>query len=270
MSNAYQPIMNPYLPKAFEILEIRKETAIDYTFKVAFDGEVIGGQFMEISIPGVGEAPISVCNFDDTSLEMCIRKVGRLTDKVFDLNVGDSLWMRGPYGNGFDPAVFKGKDLVFLAGGTGLAPVRKTIDHFAVNKDFVRNLEVMIGFKTPADRLFVDDIERWSENNSVTVTVDKGDETWQGATGLITTHIDRLDLTNVAEKVAVVVGPPVMMKFTTLELIKNGFKEENIWVSFERKMSCGIGKCGHCKIDETYVCLEGPVFNYTKAKVLID
>lgn len=261
---------NPYLPKAYEILDIRKETDIDYTFKVAFDGDLIGGQFMEISIPGVGEAPISICGFDEKSLEMTIRKVGRLTDKVFDLEIGDALFMRGPYGNGFDTGFFKGRDVAFIAGGTGLAPVRKTIDYFVENPEETENLEILVGFKSPGDRLFNDDVERWSKTTHTTVTVDKGDETWKGETGLITTHIDKLDLSKVEHKVAVVVGPPIMMKFTTLELIKKGFKEENIWVSFERKMSCGIGKCGHCKIDETYVCLEGPVFNYTKAKELID
>lgn len=261
---------NPYLPKAYKILEVRKETEIDYTFKVAYEGPIVGGQFMEISIPGVGEAPISICGFDDSSLEMTIRKVGRLTDQVFDLGVGDKLYMRGPYGNGFDLDIFRGKDVAFIAGGTGLAPVRKTIDYFARNKAEIDKLEVLIGFKSPADSLFDDDVARWSETSSVTVTVDQADEDWQGESGLITLHIDKLDLSKVADKVAVVVGPPIMMKFTTLELIKKGFKEENIWVSFERKMSCGIGKCGHCKIDETYVCLEGPVFNYIKAKTLID
>lgn len=263
---------NPYLPKAFEILEVRKETAIDYTFKVSYDDSdnLVGGQFMEISVPGVGEAPISICNFGDGYLEMTIRKVGRLTDQVFDLDKGDTLFMRGPYGNGFDLNEYKNKDVCFIAGGTGLAPVRKTIDYFANNKNDIKKLEVLIGFKTPSDQLFVDDIKRWQKDNSVTVTVDNGDDTWQGETGLITKHINKLDLSGVDDKVAVVVGPPIMMKFTTLELIKKGFKEENIWVSFERKMSCGIGKCGHCKIDETYVCLEGPVFGYIKAKELID
>jgi len=261
---------NPYLPTGYEILEIRKETKIDYTYKIAFDGNVVGGQFMEISIPGVGEAPISICHFDDKSLEMTIRKVGRLTDKIFELKPGDKLYMRGPYGNGFDTNIFKGKDIAFIAGGTGLAPVRRTIDHFITGEDKVKNIEVLVGFKSPNDRLFIDDLNRWSKTSNVTITVDKGDENWTGETGLITTHIDKLDLSKVEEKIAVVVGPPIMMKFTTIELLKKGFKEENIWVSFERKMSCGIGKCGHCKIDETYVCLEGPVFNYTKAKQLID
>ena len=261
---------NPYLPKAYQIIDIRKETDIDYTFKIAFEGTLVGGQFMEISIPGIGEAPISICNFDDTSLEMTIRKVGRLSDKVFELSPGDKLFMRGPYGNGFDVNLFKGRDVAFIAGGTGLAPVRKTIDYFATHLEDIKNLDILVGFKTPADRLFIEDLERWSKMANLTVSVDKGNESWKGETGLITTHIKKLDLSNVSQKVAVVVGPPIMMKFTTLELIKHGFKEENIWVSFERKMSCGIGKCGHCKIDETYVCLEGPVFNYTKAKKLID
>lgn len=261
---------NPYLPKAYKILEIRKETEIDFTYKIEYSGPLVGGQFMEISIPGVGEAPISICGFDDNSLEMTIRKVGRLTDKIFDLKPGDKLFMRGPYGNGFNINLFKGKDVAFIAGGTGLAPIRKTIDYFATNPTDLKNLEVLVGFKTPNDRLFIDDLERWSKTAKVTITVDNAVDGWTGETGLITTHIDKLDLSDVGNKIAVVVGPPIMMKFTTLELIKKGFKEENIWVSFERKMSCGIGKCGHCKIDETYVCVEGPVFNYTKAKRLID
>lgn len=261
---------NPYFSNPCEILNIQKETEIDYTFKVAYKGNLVGGQFMEISIPGVGEAPISICNFDDTSLSMTIRKVGRLTDEIFDLKPGDKLFMRGPYGNGFDLNLFRGKDVAFIAGGTGLAPIRKTIDYFATHAKEIKKMDVLVGFKTAKDRLFIDDLERWSDTANVTVTVDNGDNTWKGATGLITTHLDKLDLSEVQDKIAVVVGPPIMMKFTTIELIKNGFKEENIWVSFERKMSCGIGKCGHCKIDETYVCLEGPVFSYTKAKELID
>lgn len=263
-------VNNPFLPKAYEILEIQKETEIDYTFIISYTGELVGGQFMEISIPGVGEAPISISGFDDGWMALTIRKVGRLTDQVFELDKGDVLYLRGPYGNGFDLDLFRNRDVAFIAGGTGLAPVHQTINYLITHPDQIKHLDVLVGFKTPKDRLFVDDLNRWSKSANVIVTVDIADEEWKQETGLIPTHLDKLDLSQVEEKIAVVVGPPIMMKFTTLELIKKGFKEENIWVSFERKMSCGIGKCGHCKIDETYVCLEGPVFNYKKAKKLVD
>lgn len=261
---------NPYLPKPYKILKITQETDIDFTYKIAYEGSIIGGQFMEISIPGVGEAPISISDFDESSLDMTIRRVGRLTDQIFDLKVGDHLFMRGPYGNGFDLKLFAGKDLVIIAGGTGLAPVKSPTRHFVNHPSQLKKLEVMLGFKSPKDILFTDEILEWSKTCHVLITVDQPTEGWEGQTGLITTHVSKLDLSHVKEKVAVVVGPPIMMKFMTLELIKQGFLEENIWVSFERKMSCGIGKCGHCKIDETYVCLEGPVFNYVKAKSLLD
>lgn len=261
---------NPYLPKPYKILKITKETDIDVTYKIAYEGELIGGQFMEISVPGVGEAPISISDFDDKSLDMTIRRVGRLTDQIFNLVVGDVIFMRGPYGNGFDLSQYKGKDLVVIAGGTGLAPVKNPIKYFVSHLDELKKLEIMLGFKTPKDILFPREIEEWSKACHVCLTVDQPAEGWEGQTGLITTHVTQLDLSQVKEKVAIVVGPPIMMKFMTLELLKQGFLEENIWVSFERKMSCGIGKCGHCKINETYVCLEGPVFNYTKAKNLLD
>lgn len=261
---------NPYEFSAHKIISIKQETKIDYTFRVEFPKEVIGGQFLEISLPGVGEAPISICNFSDTWIEMTIRKVGKLTEQIFNLKSGDYLYLRGPYGNGFDTDVLKEKDLVFITGGTGLAPVRKTIDFFMKNPSYCKSIELISGFKSPKDCLFLEDIDSWSKKAPVFVTVDTPDESWNGYKGLVTEHIDKLELSKVSEKTAVVVGPPIMMKFATLELIKRGFLESNIWVSFERKMSCGIGKCGHCKIDETYVCLEGPVFNYVKAKKLID
>ena len=263
-------MINPYLPKPYKIIKIHKETAIDWTFIIEYSGTLIGGQFMEISIPGIGEAPISICDFTDNSLSMTIRRVGQLTDQIFNLKTGDTLYMRGPYGNGFDLELFKGKDVAIIAGGTGLAPVKKTIDYFVNNKDEIEHLDVLLGFKSPDDILYPDKIKQWSNTTPIITTVDDGDDNWTGETGLITTHIAKLKLENVSDKLAIVVGPPIMMKFTVIELLKNGFIDENIWVSFERKMSCGIGKCGHCKIDETYVCTDGPVFNYTKAKHLID
>ena len=261
---------NPYETTGYELLSVVRETEIDYTFRFRYEGPLVGGQFMEVSIPGVGEAPISISEFDDHSLSMTIRKVGHLTDRIMAMGPGDRLQMRGPYGNGFDLSLFQDRELVIIAGGTGLAPVKTPIRHFVQHPETCTSLELIMGFKSPDDILFREEIDDWATRCSVTLTVDNAPEGWTGKTGLVTTHIRNLNLTNAAHKRAIVVGPPVMMKFTTLELLKHGFTEDNIWVSFERKMSCGIGKCGHCKIDETYVCLDGPVFPYTKARRLLD
>lgn len=261
--------MNPYLMEPIKILEIVKETEIDYTYTLSYDKPLKPGQFLQLSVPGVGEAPISVSDFYDGKLFMTIRKVGRLTDVIFDLNVGDVMYVRGPYGNGFEYENFNGSDLKIIAGGTGLAPIKKVIKHFKNTTD-VNSLEVVVGFKSPEDILFENEVNEWMKEGVATVTVDLGNDSWQGKTGLVTQFLKDFDLSNLENTKAIVVGPPIMMKFVTLELLKLGLKQEQIWVSFERKMSCGIGKCGHCKIDETYVCVEGPVFNYTKAVNLLD
>ncbi len=260
---------NPYLPEKVTILDVTAETAVDFTYTVAWDKPLKPGQFLQLSIPGVGEAPISVSDFEPGKLFMTIRKVGRLTDALFALRPGDHLFARGPYGNGFDYRDYHDADLKVIAGGTGLAPVKKVIKNF-IGSGRVTSLEVLLGFKTPADILFKDEIRAWLEAGVATLTVDHGDAGWSGNTGLITSHIAGLNLADRENSRFIVVGPPVMIKFVTLELLKLKVAEENIWVSFERRMSCGIGKCGHCKIDETYVCLEGPVFRYPKAKKLID
>lgn len=260
---------NPYLPRDVKILDIKQETAIDWTYALAWDGPLKPGQFLQLSVPGVGEAPISVSDFEAGRLFVTIRKVGRLTDAVFDLRAGDFLQARGPYGNGFDYSEYLDFDLKVIAGGTGLAPVKKVIKHF-MGGDQVSSLEVLLGFKTPDDILFKDEIRVWEASGVATLTVDQGDSRWTGNTGLITRYIEGLDMDNLDRCKFIVVGPPVMIKFVMMELLKRKAAEENIWVSFERKMSCGIGKCGHCKINETYVCLEGPVFRYSKAKELLD
>ena len=131
---------------------------------------------MEISIPGVGEAPISISGFDDGWMALTIRKVGRLTDQVFELDKGDVLYLRGPYGNGFDLDLFRNRDVAFIAGGTGLAPVHQTINYLITHPDQIKHLDVLVGFKTPKDRLFVDDLNRWSKSANVIVTVDIADE----------------------------------------------------------------------------------------------
>jgi anaerobic sulfite reductase subunit B len=263
---------NPYLPNKYRILDVQHQTDIDYTFRVAYDIKPKNGQFVELSIPMIGDAPISISDFGDGYIDMTIRRVGKVTDYLHNLQPGDHMYLRGPYGNGFPLDHYKGKRLVIAAGGTGLAPVKSIINYFHKNAHEIQSLDLFIGFKSPKDILFMDEIENWMKNErfNVVLTVDKGDECWTGNVGLITQYISKASIGKDENLEVIIVGPPMMMKFTALEFLKKEILENQIWVSFERKMSCGIGKCGHCKINETYVCLEGPVFNYTKAKKLID
>ncbi len=262
--------VNPYKTMPARILEVRRETEIDWTFRLACGLRVAGGQFLEVSLPGVGEGPISVSGAGDGWLELTIRRVGALTNVLHTLGAGDVMHVRGPYGNGWPVSEFEGRHLIVAAGGTGLAPVRSVVQYFAEHPERVRRFDLLAGFKSPADVLFRDELAVWAKSARVAVTADRGSDGWTGNVGLITALVPALEIPDPAAVAVVVVGPPVMMKFTALEFLRRTIPEDRLWLSFERKMQCGIGKCGHCKIDETYVCLEGPVFPYAKAKRLLD
>lgn len=261
---------NEYVPFLSEIKEVIKHTNIEYTFRMSYKGEVKPGQFFEVSIPKYGEAPISVSGIGEDTVDLTIRRVGKVTNEVFEHYEGDKLFLRGPYGNGFDVEKYKGKEIVIIAGGTGVSPVRGVVDYFAKHIEETKGVTLITGFKTPKDILFLKDFEEWKKNINVILTVDSADGDNTYPEGLVTKYIPELKLKNVSEAVSIVVGPPAMMRFSTKGLLDVGFKEENIWISQERKMCCGLGKCGHCKIDDVYVCLDGPVFNFTKGKELID
>ena len=261
--------MNPYLPFASEILDVIKHTGKEYTFRMAFKGEVKPGQFFEVSIPKYGEAPISVSGIGDGFVDLTIRKVGRVTNEVFERYKGQNLLLRGPYGNGFDVDLYKDGEVVVVAGGTGVSPVRGVIQALSEMPD-AQDKYVIAGFRSPDDMLFRDDLNAWDEKLKLTLTVDGAPEGYTGNIGLVTKYIEGLPLKDPANAKAVVVGPPPMMKFTIIELQKKGFKDSNITVSHERKMCCGLGKCGHCRVNDTYICLDGPVFNYEFAKNFVD
>ncbi|MDP4088436.1 MAG: anaerobic sulfite reductase subunit AsrB [Bacillota bacterium] len=262
---------NIYMPFISRIISITPHTDIDYTFRMEYSGKPVKpGQFFEVSVPKYGEAPISICGIGEGYIDLTIRRVGVVTDVIHSFFPGDKLFIRGPYGNGFDIDIFRGKEVIVAAGGTGLAPVKAIVDHFAANPQDAKSFTVMMGFKSPQDILFKKDIENWTKAISTLMTVDKAHEGYEGRVGLITGLVNEIPVENITEAQVVIVGPPIMMKFTVGEFIKRGVKEENIWVSYERKMCCGVGKCGHCKMDDTYICLDGPVFNYVEAKHLVD
>lgn len=256
-------------PSPHKILRIIRETAAEYTFRVAYDGESDHGQFFQLSIPKIGEAPISVSGRGDGYIEFTIRKIGRLTNGIFGLGEGDFLFMRGPYGKPFPVESFKGKDLVVICGGTGMAPVKTTLQYFSEHRDEIGEVHLIAGFKDINSVIFTEELEKFSGCFHTVKTLDAsaapGFET-----GMVTAHIPKIPFSDFKDYNVVIVGPPAMMHFAALECLKCGAAEEKIWVSFERKMSCAVGKCGHCRINETYVCLEGPVFNYAAAKELFD
>lgn len=260
---------NVYIPFASEILEVIRHTEKEYTFRMEFRGDVKPGQFFEVSIPKFGEAPISVSGIGENFVDLTIRRVGRVTNEVFEHYQGQKLLMRGPYGNGFDVGSFLNGETVVVAGGTGVSPVRGVIEALSTSEQ-AKKKYVIVGFRSPDDMLFRTDLKNWAERLNLILTVDRAEEGYAGNVGLVTKYIQDLPLADPSNARAVVVGPPAMMRFTIIELQKKGFRDENITVSYERKMCCGLGKCGHCRIGDKYVCIDGPVFPYNEAKVLLD
>lgn len=262
---------NPYVPWPARIVQIIDHTTAEHTFRLAFTGDVRPGQFFEVSIPKYGEAPISVSGIDpEHSIDLTIRNVGRVTGELFaSFTSGDALLLRGPYGNGFDTSLFEDGEVVVVAGGTGVSPVRGVIDALAACTD-ARDKHVIVGFRSPDNILFRDDLARWDTALDLILTVDGAPESYDGNVGLVTKFIPDLPLRDPSTTQAIVVGPPPMMRFSVAGLLELGLAEENIWVSQERRMCCGLGKCGHCRIGEKYVCLDGPVFNYTESKAMLD
>ncbi|MBR3245832.1 MAG: anaerobic sulfite reductase subunit B [Parasporobacterium sp.] len=261
--------MNPYLPFSSKILKVIRHTKKEYTFRMEYSGNVKPGQFFEVSIPKYGEAPISVSGIGENFIDLTIRRVGRVTNEVFERYEGETLLLRGPYGNGFDVDLYRDGEVVVVAGGTGVSPVRGVIQALSEMPD-ASDKYVIAGFRSPDDMLFRDDLKTWAEKLELTLTVDGAPEGYRGNIGLVTRYIEGLPLRDPSNARAVVVGPPPMMKFTITELQKKGFKDANITVSHERRMCCGLGKCGHCRVNDRYICLDGPVFNYEEAKDFMD
>ena len=261
---------NPYLPKPAKILEIRRETKTEKTFRVSCnDGDSAQcGQFYEFSLPGSGEAPFSVSYIGDGFIETTIRNAGKLSSAMHTLKERDTVYLRGPYGQGFPLEEFSRRELAVIAGGTAAAPVRAIIRRIEESSLEVERLKILLGFRDKDNILFTDEIERWQNEFSCYVSLDYPSKDWPGLSGFVNQHISKLKLKPEAR--VAVVGPAVMIKFVADQLLEEVISEGNIWVSYERLMQCGIGKCGHCRIESKYVCIDGPVFNYASVKDLID
>ncbi len=267
-----EPIFQPQIGR---IVAAKMLTEKEKYFRIVFDhGGPLGqkpGQFVEVSIFGIGEAPISVCSSptQGDSFELCVRAAGSLTNALHKLEAGAEIGLRGPYGNGFDMDAMKGADVLFVAGGLGLAPARGVIKYVLDKRGDYGNVTILYGAKNPSELLFKEDLAEWEARPDCDfhVTVDRGDEEWKGNTGVITTLFNKVKKTD-NDMYAVIIGPPIMYKYAILEALSMGVPEGHILCSLERKMKCGVGKCGHCQIGNVYVCKEGPVFSYSQIKRL--
>lgn len=258
-----------YLPVECEILSVTELTPAEKLFRVQKkDGAPLGhlpGQFVQVSLLGWGEAPISVASSPTHAgfFELGVRRAGSLTEAMHALKAGDTLGIRGPFGKPFELPRMRGQDLLLISGGCGLAPMRSLIKYCEDRPDEFGSISILYGAKSPIDRLFKDELAAWdaSARFACSLTVDSvtGGDCFSGSVGLITALIP--PLTFIPEQtVAAIVGPPAMYRAVIDELHKKGLSSDRIAVSLERQMRCGVGKCGHCTIEHLYCCQDGPVF----------
>jgi sulfhydrogenase subunit gamma (sulfur reductase) len=264
---------NVFLPREVDIVRAAKitETEKHFTLRPRNGGMSFApGQILEVSIHGYGEIPIGFASSPTRqhTFDIVIRTVGRVSTAVNRLETGDTLFVRGPLGHGFDLDSLRGRPVLIVAGGIGLCPTRSLIQYIIDRRHEFGDFKLFFGVKTPKEQLFLDDLARWRASDDVGYyeTVDRPDPNWKGNVGVITTLFRK---TTVAPDTRVVVcGPPVMYKFVIAELERTGIPHDHIFLDLERRMKCGIGKCGHCQMNDKYVCLDGPVFSYEQVKNL--
>jgi len=270
---------NVYLPHIVVIKKIVDETPGVRTFHFNFKDEKLreeftfeSGQFGEYSVFGVGEAPFCISSSPTRRdhLEFTLQQVGKVTNALHRLGVGAEIGFRGPYGNSFPLDLLKGKNLVFVGGGIGLAPLRSLIWNVIDSRDKYQNIDIIYGARSPADLCFRYDLDSWDKDETINIvtTVDRGDESWTGRVGVVPKILEEV-APSAQNAIAIVCGPPIMIRFTFPALVKLGFTPEQMITTLEKRMKCGIGKCGRCNIGNIYVCRDGPIFTYAQIKNFI-
>lgn len=265
---------NPFLPEPARIVRMYPLTEDVKFFQVrlvdiekSLSFQYRPGQFAMISVLGAGEAPFSISSTPSRPglLEFCIRQTGTVTRAIFNLKENDLIGVRGPYGNGFPIEKMEGKDILIVMGGLGAAPLRSVLLYCLDNRDLFGRVILLHGAKRPTEMIFLQeflDLKKRSDLECY-LTVDQDDTgQWVDNVGVVTTLFPQLKEINPNQTVALVCGPPVMYKFVIQELLKLNIPKDQILMTLERRMKCGVGKCGHCAIDYIYTCLDGPVFTY--------
>jgi NAD(P)H-flavin reductase len=262
---------NIYRPIRANLLEVLAETPTIKTFRMAPDVPVPfrAGQFVQLTVPGLGEAPFTPSSSPSVEQELAITilRTGTVTDALHELEAGVELGVRGPFGKGYPTEKMKGHPVVVVGGGVGLAPLRSLLHHLFEHIDDYQCLAIKYGARNASELLYRDSYKEWAGRDKVSmdVTVDVGDETWDGNVGVVTTLLKDFDF-DVKDAYVVSCGPLIMLRFVTLTCLDAGFKAEQIYLSMNRKMSCGFGKCGRCNIGPYYLCKDGPDICYDTIK----
>ena len=265
---------NIFLPKEVRIIKAKQVTELEkhFTLKMA-DGSKFHfepGQILEVSLFGYGEIPIGIASSPtrENTFDIVVRKVGRVSTAVNNLKEGDTLYIRGPLGRGFDVEEFRDQNVLIIAGGIGLCPTRSMINYIMDKRDNFKKFTLFYGTQTPAQQMFLEDLRKWRELDTIDFreTVDRTDDGWKGNVGVITTLFKDVEIT--PDTKVIICGPPIMFKFVIRELHKIGISDDSIYLDLERRMKCGVGKCGHCQINDKYVCVDGPVFKFSEIKDL--
>lgn len=272
-------VTNPWATHTVRVRSITPEVADVATYHLSFEEPSTAsayrfapGQFNMLYLPGVGEVPISLSADPGSSTTWAhtIRAVGHVTQQIARLQVGDTLGLRGPFGSSWPLSAAEGRDLVIVAGGLGLAPLRPAICETLQHAERFRSLTLLYGARSPDTILFESEFADWSRRGmNVQVTVDRADATWAGHVGVVTLLIDRLPLRDPQQTGVFVCGPEVMMKFVGRSALARGIPESQVWLSMERNMQCAIGLCGHCQLGPTFVCKDGPVFRHDRLAPLL-
>jgi NAD(P)H-flavin reductase len=264
---------NPWLARTAVIESIRHEIEAVATYQLRFTDSRVAeqyrfqpGQFNMLYIPGCGESAISLSGspaLDGHQIVHTIRFVGRVTDAISQLRVGDQLGVRGPFGTAWPMDRCQGRDVVVIAGGIGLAPLRPALYSFIENRNDFGRIVLLYGSRSPDLLLYADELESWKERGiEIQVTVDRATDSWHGAVGVVPLLLDRLAGLKPDRTEVVLCGPEVMMHYGALSALKRNIPKQSIWLSIERNMQCAVGLCGHCQLGSVFVCRQGPVFRY--------
>lgn len=270
---------DPLIPMIGVVTDIRMDTPDVKTFRVVgLDGkkpfEHIPGQCAMLSMPGIGEALFSITSSptNEDYLEFSIKKCGCVTTWLHEMEPGRQVTLRGPYGNGFPvDTELRGKDLLIIAGGIGLAPVRSVINYVRANRANYGTLDIVYGSRSKDDLVdYAEIIDEWCKEDGINVhlTIDREQEGWDGHVGFVPNYVKELNFDT--SKTVVMCGPPIMIKFTLAGLEELGFRRDQVYTTFELKMKCALGKCGRCNIGDKYVCKDGPVFRLDQMSELPD